>query len=121
MVFSYRTKSCIFQDQNEKMSVEPTNGSKFAVRRSNVQVIADILAEAMNGASKTRLVYKANLNFKVMERYLHFLNGRNMIQLSRDEDGKERYFITQLGREFLLHYSQLEEMLKLDEQSVFAN
>ena len=71
----------------------------------------------MNGASKTRLVYKANLNFKVMERYLRFLNDRNMIQLVKEGDGRDRYLITQRGREFLLHYSQVEDMLNLVEQS----
>lgn len=108
------------------MDIERKNGTgteeepKFASRRSNVQVIADILAEAMNGASKTRLVYKANLNFKVMERYLRFLNDRNMIQLVKEGDGRDRYLITQRGREFLLHYSQVEEMLNLVEQSSYT-
>ena len=101
------------------MSVEK-EPAKFAVRRSNVQVIADILAEAMNGASKTRLVYKANLNFKVMERYLRFLNDREMIQLVKEGDGRDKYIITQRGREFLLHYSQVEDMLNLVEQSNYA-
>ena len=90
---------------------------KFSARRSNIQVIADILAEAIKGASKTKLVYKANLNFKVMERYLRFLSDRNMIELLTNRGGRDKFITTQRGKEFLYHYSQVEDILKLFDQT----
>ena len=78
-----------------------------------MQVIANLLSEASSGASKTKLVYSANLNFKVIERYLNFLIEREMIRLAKSGSGKEEYFTTERGREFLTHYNEVEKILRL--------
>ena len=40
------------------------------VRRSRTGVIIDILTEVLDGANKTRIMYRANLNFLRFKRYL---------------------------------------------------
>ena len=48
-------------------------------RRSRTQVIIDILAEASEGANKTRIMYRANLNFLRFKRYLSELLDKGLI------------------------------------------
>ena len=47
-------------------------------RRSHVEVIVEILSEALNGANKTRLMYRCNLNFGRFNRYLRELCARKI-------------------------------------------
>ncbi|MHA2313774.1 MAG: winged helix-turn-helix domain-containing protein [Candidatus Hermodarchaeia archaeon] len=43
-------------------------------RRSNIEISADILKVALHGAKKSHIVYRANLNFEVVKRYLQRLS-----------------------------------------------
>jgi len=45
------------------------------VRRDNRDISADILRLATHEVIKTRIVYGANLNFKIVEGYLSRLTG----------------------------------------------
>jgi len=45
----------------------------FLNRRGSLDITADILRRALNGALKTRIVYGANLNFRMLNRYLERL------------------------------------------------
>lgn len=72
------------------------------VRRNNLDICAEILKVARGGANKTRIVYKANLNFKLVKKYLDRLTERDLIELSN------RYFITTpKGEQFIEKYSSL--------------
>lgn len=48
-------------------------------RRTRVEVAADILRVAREGARKTRIVYGANLNFTVIVPYLSDLTARGKL------------------------------------------
>ena len=48
-------------------------------RRSDLQIIYDMLTIAKKGARKTRIVYGANLNFRVLEEYLAFLKRTELV------------------------------------------
>jgi hypothetical protein len=43
------------------------------MKRSRQEIITQILEICMNGASKTKIVYQANLNFKMVNPYLDLL------------------------------------------------
>jgi predicted transcriptional regulator len=50
-------------------------------RRSKKEIICEILNEALNGASKTKLMYRCNLNFERFNHYLEeLLKGARMIR-----------------------------------------
>jgi predicted transcriptional regulator len=71
-------------------------------RRSNIDICADILKVARGGANKTRIVYQANLNFKLVKDYLRRLVDRGLIEAS------ERLFVTTpKGVQFIEQYSHL--------------
>ena len=50
------------------------------------------------GATKTALVYKTNLNFRIANRYLEYLERRGMIHRSNG-NGLTKYELTEKGRD----------------------
>ena len=63
-----------------------------------------ILRVAKNGARKTEIVYKANLNFTRIEQYIPLLEKRGFI-----EEFSPVYKTTQKGEEFLSSYQKLKK------------
>ena len=49
-------------------------------RRNNMEITADILKIAKNGAKRTHIVYKANLNFKLLSEYLEELEKNGLVE-----------------------------------------
>ena len=56
------------------------------IRRNDLDICADILRVAKKGAKKTQIVYKANLNFKIVKKYLKRLLENGLLDSS--ERGK---------------------------------
>jgi len=50
------------------------------VKRSKDMIISQILDICINGASKTRIVYQANLNFRTINPYLEMLTKNEPIK-----------------------------------------
>ncbi len=80
-------------------------------RRSRLEVFADILAEALNGANKTRIMYRANLNFLRFHRYFSELLGKGMIVTENTSDGMVVYRTTNKGRRFLKSVNEAEDII----------
>jgi len=80
-------------------------------RRSRLEVVADILTEALNGANKTRIMYRANLNFLRFDRYFSDLLGKGLILRENTSDGNVLYRTTDKGRRFLKIISNAVEII----------
>ena len=79
-------------------------------RRHRLEVVACILREALDWATKTRLVYRTNLNFKVLSKYLDFLMAKGLIEHKRF--GRLNFYkTTQKGRMWLSLYVKLTDLL----------
>ena len=52
------------------------------MKRSRPEIISQILDTCMSGASKTRIVYQANLNFKSVNSYLDLLIKNGLIMVN---------------------------------------
>ena len=86
--------------------------------RSKLQIIADILTVVRNGgARKTRIMYQANLSYKLLNQYLDYVMEIDLVSISSDDNGQ--YVITPKGFDFLEKYKkysqrkgELEEQLK---------
>ena len=76
------------------------------VRRSRVDIIADILSAAGEEAKKTHIVYSANLNFARVDEYLQYLEDKGLI-----ENMSRKYKTTEKGGEFLRTYLEMSEQL----------
>ena len=80
------------------------------MRRSRFEIIGGILSLATDGVKKTSIVYRANLNFNVVNRYLDLLIQEDLIRLTA---GLERKFkTTEKGLEFLKAYKSLKTVAK---------
>jgi len=84
------------------------------LRRSELDICADILRTTRTGAKKTHIVYRANLNFKIIKRYLHNLISQDLIA----KDG-DHYRTTSKGAHWLAHFEELRFITPLPETPVF--
>lgn len=78
--------------------------------RSKLEIMADILSVARNSARKTEIVYKANLNFDRVQRYIDYLKGKGFL-----EHTGHFYTLTERGEEFLRGYQLMTETLLTQE------
>ena len=76
-------------------------------RRSNIEIVADILRIAKKGSRKTRIVYGANLNFKMLNDYVVKLERAGLIKHSEEKGGMIQ--TTEKGKEYLEWFSGLRE------------
>jgi predicted transcriptional regulator len=78
--------------------------------RSRIDIIGQIL-EAANGGdiTKSRIMYKANLNYNQLNEHLTFLTQNS--SLSYDFDART-FKTTEKGRKFLDAYNQMDDMIK---------
>lgn len=97
-------------DVDAQKSVQGLVGPQVLVgrakeRRGKLEILVDILTVCRGGALKTEIVYKANLNFKRVDRYIPFLQKRLLLQNSGSI-----YTTTDKGDEFLDNYYQVKEL-----------
>jgi len=71
------------------------------MRRNNIDIYADIVKVTNGGAKKTQIVYKCNLNFKIIKKYLAILIEKEFVE----HKGK-LYFSTTKGKSFLTQYRE---------------
>jgi len=84
------------------------------VRRSKMEVISDILTEALNGASKTRIMYQANLNFSRVNRYLPELLEKGLIiKENNPKGGVVHYRTTEKGKDLLKVLKKAQEFVSI--------
>lgn len=82
-------------------------------RRSRMEVIADILTEALGGANKTRVMYKANLNFLRFERYVSELKEKELIVELNNPHKGVIYQTTKKGKKLLEVLKKVREFIPL--------
>ena len=75
------------------------------MRRNNLDICADILQVAQPGARKTQIVYKANLNFMIVKKYL-----RNLIENGFIEKFDKLYYTTNKGVNFIESYEEISSV-----------
>ncbi len=71
-------------------------------RRHRLEIVAEILRNAVGGIQKTQLVYLTNINFTVLKKYQSILAEKGLIE---PMDG--RIYTTEEGIEFLRRYKEL--------------
>lgn len=75
------------------------------MRRNNLDICADILQVAQPGARKTQIVYKANLNFMIVKKYL-----RNLIENGFIEKFDKLYYTNNKGVNFIESYEEFSSV-----------
>ncbi len=86
--------------------------ARLRSRRDATRVIYEILLLVSNGASRTRISSKANLNFRRTQEYLSFLKIKGfVIDTAQDKGASSRFWLTVKGERFLQFLSHVEKEL----------
>lgn len=86
-------------------------------RRSDVEIIADMLEVGENGAGKTEIMYSANMSYRQIQKYLGFLVASGFIDTMKMGNPSVTYQITDSGLRLLQLINTIKEMLGMDEES----
>jgi predicted transcriptional regulator len=87
-------------------------------RRSEVAILCDILETCLGGTSKTSVVYRSNLNFTRLNRYMNMLLGMGYVSLSvvcgegNKSEMKIVYNTTEQGKGFLANFVNMQQRLE---------
>src|SRR5665647_205721 len=88
------------------------------MKRSKLEIYVDILEVlAQKGPLKvTHIIYKSNVNCKILKEYLDFLNKQGLIEERVVGSGKVVYANTAQGIEVLKFFREMDKMLPFLEE-----
>ncbi len=81
------------------------------MRRNRLEIIQSILDIASMGATKTQIVYRANLNFRMADELLARLLRAGYVNLERSAKRRPRFVTTQRGMAFLQEVEKVEGVM----------
>ena len=77
--------------------------------RSRTEIVSMILDAGNDGATKTRIMYKAFLSFAQLREYLSLLIENNLLEYL---DGSKTYKTTERGFNLIKMHNEIGELLK---------
>jgi len=83
-------------------------------RRSNIEIIADMLRVGENGAGKTEIMYSANMSYAQIQKYLGFLLSHGFINKVQVGNPSVTYQVTEKGGELLRNINGIMEVLEFE-------
>lgn len=84
-------------------------------RRSDVEIIAEMLRIGENGAHKTKIMYNANLSYSQIKKYLSFLISQGYLDSMRASNLSVTYQVTDRGLKLLKSIDGFIEILGLND------
>jgi predicted transcriptional regulator len=81
------------------------------MKRSRDMIISQILDICIDGASKTKIVYQANLNFRTINPYLDLLTKNGLINVKKEQT--IIYKTTPRGLNLLDNFRQIQNELSI--------
>jgi predicted transcriptional regulator len=96
----------MLEDRDSSVS-EEADKRNTRPKRSQNKIISEILEVCLEGANKTRIVYKVNLNFRTVNSYLDLLIKNALIEVIAGP--KKVYKATEKGRELLNNYERVKD------------
>jgi predicted transcriptional regulator len=105
---------------NGRQMTGSSAGQKVAVgrRRSNIEIIADMLRVGENGAGKTEIMYTANMSYSQIQKYLDYLVNQGFVNKVNMDNTMIAYQVTDSGFKLLKAIDTLMEMLESTESQV---
>jgi|WetSurMetagenome_2_1015567.scaffolds.fasta_scaffold712966_2 predicted transcriptional regulator len=80
-------------------------------RRSNIEIIADMLRVGEYGAGKTEIMYSANMSYSQIQKYLEYLVNQGFVNKVHMDKTMVAYQVTGTGLKLLKAIDTLLEML----------
>ena len=84
---------------------------KMNHRRSNIEIIADMLRVGETGAGKTEIMYSTNMSYSQIQKYLNFLLTSGFITKLEVGNPVITYQVTEAGLKLLTSIETVTEML----------
>jgi predicted transcriptional regulator len=84
-------------------------------RRSNIEIIGEMLRVGENGAGKTKIMYSVNMSYAQLQKYLKFLVSQGFIDKVEMGNPSVTYRVTEKGLALLKSIDTVLEALNLDE------
>jgi len=84
-------------------------------RRSNIEIIGDMLRVGENGAGKTEIMYSVNMSYSQIQKYLGFLIGHGFIDRLEAGNPVVTYQVTESGLSLLRSIDTVLEVLEFEE------
>lgn len=81
-------------------------------RRSNIEIIADMLRVGENGAGKTEIMYTANLSYSQIQKYLEYLVNQGFVNKVNMDNTMVAYQVTENGFKLLKAIDTLMEIME---------
>lgn len=81
-------------------------------RRSNIEIIGDMLRVGENGAGKTEIMYSANMSYSQLQKYLSFLISHGFIDRLEVDNPVVTYRVTKKGLALLRSIDAVLEVLE---------
>ena len=82
------------------------------LRRSNIEIIADMLKVGENGAGKTEIMYSANMSYSQIQKYLGFLLSHGFINKVEVGNPIVTYHVTDKGLGLLKNIDGIMDVLE---------
>ena len=84
-------------------------------RRSNIEIISEMLRIGANGAGKTELMYSANMSYSQIQKYLKFLIAQGLIHKVEVGNPSVTYVVTEKGHDLRKSIELILEVLNFKE------
>ena len=96
--------------------IDPAQRLGVSRRRSNIEIIADMLRVGESGAGKTEIMYTANMSYSQIQKYLSYLVGQGFINRVKLDETMVAYQVTESGLRLLKAIDSLMEMLSPEKE-----
>jgi predicted transcriptional regulator len=83
-------------------------------RRSDIEIIAEMLKVGETGAGKTEIMYSVNMSYSQIQKYLGYLLSEGFIDTIKIGNPCVYYRVTEKGEKLLQLLTSVKEMLGLD-------
>ncbi len=88
-------------------------------RRSNIEIIGEMLRLGENGAGKTELMYGVNMSYTQIQKYLSFLINHGFIDKLVVGNPTMTYQVTDKGKSLMASIDSVLEVLDLEDGGDF--
>ena len=92
---------------------------EMSIRRSRLELHADILAAIQGGVNKpTRIMYNTGLAWMSLTQLLQSLEDQGLVEVSfssvSDKNGRKTYIVTEKGSQFLAYFNKVKDLMESD-------
>jgi predicted transcriptional regulator len=84
-------------------------------RRSNIEIISEMLRIGATGAGKTEIMYSANMSYSQIQKYLKFMMSQGLIHKVEIGNPSVTYVVTEKGHGLRRSIETVLEVLNFKE------